>query len=228
MTWCTMRIFIIDRQVIFREGLKSILGAFRDCELVGEAASTEAAFPLIHTARADLLVVDLEESGNDLRSAIRGLKQLVPESELALLTSRPLAQSLIDSVATGARGYIVKSETGEAIVNALRRIARGQHYVSPSLEHIFARLRQARFPPTVLDVLSPRERHVFQLVTEGIDAAGIAERFGVSRKTIETHKCRILKKFGLDNTAALVRFAALQGLMRKTTAVAAAEATRWV
>jgi DNA-binding NarL/FixJ family response regulator len=68
----------------------------------------------------------------------------------------------------------------------------------------------------VLDVLSPRERVVFRLVANGADAAGIAARFGVSRKTIETHKCRIFKKFGLDNTAALVRFAALQGLIAET------------
>jgi DNA-binding NarL/FixJ family response regulator len=163
-------------------------------------------------------------SGEALKTSIRGFKQATPDAEVALLTSNAVAQDLIDSAAAGARGYILKSETGESIVNAFRRIARGQHYVTPSLEHIFARLRQARFPPTVLDVLSPRERHVFRLVTEGIDAAGIAERFGVSRKTIETHKCRILKKFGLDNTAALVRFAALQGLMSHPEPV---EAPRW-
>jgi two-component system NarL family response regulator len=208
-----MRIFMIDGQVVFREGLKSVLGASRDSELVGEAATIAEAFPIVPMARADLLVVDPLVSGEALKATIRDLKQRVPEAEFALLTSNAVAQDLIDAVAAGARGYILKSETGEAIVNAFRRVARGQHYVTPSLEHIFARLRQARFPPTVLDVLSPRERHVFRLVTEGLDAAGIAERFGVSRKTIETHKCRILKKFGLDNTAALVRFAALQGLM---------------
>jgi DNA-binding NarL/FixJ family response regulator len=213
-----MRIFIIDGQVVFREGLKAVLAACRDCELCGEAASAEAAFPLLPAARPDVLVLDLGLQGDALKAALRGLAEHWPDAALALLTSNPIAQDLIDAVAAGARGYILKSESGEAIANALRRVARGQHYVTPSLENIFARLRQARFPPTVLDVLSPRERHVFQLVTEGVDAAGIALRFGVSRKTIETHKCRILKKFGLDNTAALVRFAALQGLMTMTGA----------
>jgi two-component system, NarL family, response regulator NreC len=210
-----MRIFIIDGQVVFREGLKAVLGASRDCELVGEAPAADITSPDVLAARPDLLVVDPTLSGDALKTAIRTFKQRSPDAEVALLTSKAVAQDLIDAVAAGARGYILKSETGEAIVNAFRRIARGQHYVTPSLDHIFTRLRQARFPPTVLDVLSPRERHVFRLVTEGLDAAGIAERFGVSRKTIETHKCRILKKFGLDNTAALVRFAALQGLMSR-------------
>jgi two-component system NarL family response regulator len=218
-----MRIFIIDGQVVFREGLKAVLAGFRDCELVGEAATPEEAFPVVPATRADLLVADLVHSGDPLKGAIRTFKQRLPAAEVALLTSNAIAQDLIDAVATGARGYILKSETGEAIVNAFRRVARGQHYVTPHLEHIFTRLRQARFPPTVLDVLSPRERHVFRLVTEGLDAAGIAERFGVSRKTIETHKCRILKKFGLDNTAALVRFAALQGLMSRP----GVEAPQW-
>jgi two-component system NarL family response regulator len=225
MTGRAMRIFIIDGQVVFREGLKSVLGASRDCELVGEAATTEEAFPILPMARADLLVVDPLVSGEALKALIRDFKQRVPGAEFALLTSNAVAQDLIDAVAAGARGYILKSETGESIVNALRRIARSQHYITPSLEHIFSRLRQARFPPTILDVLSPRERHVFRLVTEGLDAAGIAERFGVSRKTIETHKCRILKKFGLDNTAALVRFAALQGLMTEREAEAAPQWT---
>jgi two-component system NarL family response regulator len=224
MTVTEMRIFMIDGQVVFREGLKSVLATSRDCELVGEAASADAAFPIVPTTRADLLVVDPVVSGEALKASIRAFKQSMPDTEVALLTSNAVAQDLIDSIAAGARGYILKSETGDSIVNAFRRIARGQHYVTASLEHIFARLRQARFPPTVLDVLSPRERHVFRLVTEGIDAAGIAERFGVSRKTIETHKCRILKKFGLDNTAALVRFAALQGLMSHPEV---AEAPQW-
>src|SRR4051812_18631542 len=121
MTKTTMRIFIIDSQIVFREGLKAVLAECRDCELVGEASSVDAALPLVHVARPDLLVVDFVLSGEELRSAIRNLKQRVPDAELALLTSHGLAQSLIDALSTGARGYIVKSETGEAIVNALRR-----------------------------------------------------------------------------------------------------------
>jgi DNA-binding NarL/FixJ family response regulator len=212
MTDC-MRVFIIDSQIVFREGLKSVLAAHRDFEVIGEATSADEAFPFVHVARPDLLIADLAPAHAPLGPAVRALKEHQPETEIALLTSNPVAQDLIDAVAAGALGYILKSESIDAIMRALRRVARGQHYVTPSLESLFARLRQARFPATVLDVLSPRERHVFRLVTEGLDAAGIAERFGVSRKTIETHKCRILKKFGLDNTAGLVRFAALQGLM---------------
>jgi DNA-binding NarL/FixJ family response regulator len=164
-------------------------------------------------ARPDLLVVDLMQAGDGPTTAITELRQRVPRAAIALLTSSAIAQDLIDAVAAGALGYILKSEPAEVILNAFRRVAHGQHYVTPDLEPIFVRLRQARFPPKVLDVLSPRERHVFHLVTEGLETNEIAEQFGVSRKTIETHKCRILKKFGLPSTAALVRFAALQGLM---------------
>jgi len=208
-----MRIFIIDNQIVFREGLKAVFAAFRDCELVGEASSVDSAFPFVDAAQPELLVADPGLSGAALKDALRRLKEAVPAGQITLLTSIPVAQDLVDAVAAGAIGYILKSEPVDAVMAALRRVVRGQHYVTPSLEHIFARLRQARFPATVLDVLSPRERHVFRLVAEGVDAAGIAQRFGVSRKTVETHKCRILKKFGLDNTAALVRFAALQGFI---------------
>jgi DNA-binding NarL/FixJ family response regulator len=208
-----MRIFVIDNQIVFRTGLKVVLGGFRDTELVGEASSVEGAFPLAPLLCPDLLVAELPLVGDELRDAIIRLKQGVPTAQIALLTSSPVAQDLVDAVAAGALGYILRTEPVDAVMGALRRVARGQHYVTPSLEHLFARLRQARFPATVLDVLSPRERLVFRLVTEGVAAAGIAERFGVSRKTIETHKCRIFKKFGLDNTADLVRFAAVQGFI---------------
>jgi DNA-binding NarL/FixJ family response regulator len=208
-----MRIFIIDAQVVFREGLKSVLSEFRDCEIVGEAAMTDEALPLLEAARPDLVVVDLVLSAGDLRGVIAALKERAPAAAIALLTSGAVAQDLNDAVSAGALGYVLKSEPIDAIVTALRRVGRGQHYVTPDLEHIFDRLRQARFPATVLDVLSPRERHVFKLVTDGLDTAEIAQQFGVSRKTIETHKCRILRKFGLPSTAALVRFAAVQGLM---------------
>jgi DNA-binding NarL/FixJ family response regulator len=211
-----MRIFIVDNQIVFREGLKAVLVAARDSELVGEASSVDSAFPLVHATRPELLVLDLALSGEALKDAIRGLKEAAPEAQIAILTSIPVAQDLVDAIAAGAIGYVLKTESVDSVMGALRRVARGQHYVTPSLEHIFARLRQARFPATVLDVLSPRERVVFRLVAEGVDAAGIAERFGVSRKTVETHKCRILKKFGLDNTAALVRFAAVQGYIAMT------------
>jgi DNA-binding NarL/FixJ family response regulator len=208
-----MRIFVIDAQVVFREGLKSVLGAFSDCDLVGEAATAEEALPLIQSARPDLIVVDFVLSSADRRGAIAAFKERAPAAEVALLTSSAVAQDLNDAVSAGALGYVLKSEPIDAIVRALRRVARGQQYVTPDLERIFDRLRHARFPATVLDVLSPRERHVFRLVTDGLDTAEIAQQFGVSRKTIETHKCRILKKFGLSSTAALVRFAAVQGLM---------------
>jgi DNA-binding NarL/FixJ family response regulator len=122
-------------------------------------------------------------------------------------------QDLIDAFSAGVLGYVLKSESIDDLVNALRRVARGQRYTTPCLQHIFGRLQRAGFPTTVLGVLSPRESHVFRLVTEGMATADIAARFGVSRKTIETHKYRILKKLGLDSTAALVRFAALQGLI---------------
>jgi DNA-binding NarL/FixJ family response regulator len=208
-----IRIFIIDAQVVFREGLKSVLAAYPDCDLVGEAATVEESLPMVPAAQPDLIIVDFVLSSVDLKTAIVSLKQRAPASEVALLTSSAVAQDLNDAVAAGARGYVLKSEPIDAIVRALRRVARGQQYVTPDLEHIFDRLRQARFPATVLDVLSPRERHVFRLVTDGLDTVEIAQQFGVSRKTIETHKCRILKKFGLSSTAALVRFAAVQGLM---------------
>src|SRR5678815_2847798 len=132
-----MRIFIVDNQIVFREGLKAVLVAARDSELVGEASSVDSAFPLVHATRPELLVVDLALSGDALKDAIRRLKEAAPEAQIAILTTIPVAQDLVDAIAAGAIGYVLKTESVDSVMGALRRVARGQHYVTPSLEHIF-------------------------------------------------------------------------------------------
>jgi DNA-binding NarL/FixJ family response regulator len=222
-----MRIFIIDGDVVYRQGLKSVLGCFWDCEVVGEAATVDEALRTLDLLRPELFLVDCLVnrllSDTEAASAINALKQRVPEAEIVVLTPGAVVQDLIDAFGAGALGFVLKSESVEALVNALRRVARGQRYITPVLQHIFARLRRARFPTSVMGVLSPREAHVFRLVMDGMVTAEIAARFGVSRKTIETHKHRILKKLGLGSTAALVRFAALQGLITTSAGAAAVD-----
>jgi DNA-binding NarL/FixJ family response regulator len=208
-----MRVFIIDGQLVFREGLETILAAHREIFLVGSAATVEAALPFAGVAEPDLFVVDFELSGRKARELTAVLRRCVPAADVLILTASAVVQDLIDGFAAGALGYALKTETGEAVVTAIRRVARGQNYVTPCFENIFARLRRSHFPATLVGVLSPREQVVFRLVTAGQSTADIAAEFGVSRKTIETHKHRIMRKFGVASTAELVRFAALQRLL---------------
>lgn len=217
-----MRVFIIDGHVVFREGLKSVLGW--EFDVVGETASARSAFSLLDLARPDVVVADLMLSGCGAKSLTAELKRRMPLAEVVILAPHAIVQDFIDGFAAGALGYVLKSEPIDAVAKALRRVARGQRYVTPSLEHIFMRWQRAGFPASALGVLSPRERHVFRLVTEGRDTGEMAAHFGVSRKTIETHKYRIMKKLGLASTAELVRFAALQGLMPFARPAAEAQA----
>src|SRR4051812_22734515 len=104
-----MRIFVIDAQVVFREGLKSVLTEFRDCEIVGEAATADEALPQLPAARPDLIVVDFVLSSADLRREIVALKQRAPAAAIALLASSAVAQDLNEAVSAGALGYVLKS-----------------------------------------------------------------------------------------------------------------------
>lgn len=209
-----MRVFIIDDHVVYREGLKSVLAAQPDFEVVGEAAAARAAFPDVDKQRPDLVVLDLILPGMDGCSAARELARRLPQARVAVLTACEAVQDLLDTQDAGVLGYVLKSETTEAVVAALRRVGKGQSYVTPSLAPICQRASRAGTARTALGLLSEREREVFRLAIDGLVTAEIARELCISRKTVETHKYRIQRKFGLRSTTDLVRFAALQGLIR--------------
>jgi DNA-binding NarL/FixJ family response regulator len=208
-----MRVIIVDDHVVFREGLKSVLSAFDDMDVVGEASSAYEAFTLADTADPDLIVADLVLPGLDGCEMARELRRRRPETRLLVLTACDTAQDLLDALDAGIQGYALKSESVEAVVSAMRRVAGGHQYVAPKLAHISERVRRSGVARTVLALLSAREREVFLLTTAGLAAAEIASELSISRKTVETHRYRIQKKFGLRNASDLVRFAALHDLI---------------
>jgi RNA polymerase sigma factor (sigma-70 family) len=208
-----MRVIIVDHHVVFREGLKSVLAAFDDLKVVGEASTAKEGFRLAGDQLPDLIVMDLVLPGLDGCELARELRRRRPDVQLLVLTACDAAQDLLDALDAGVQGYALKSEPVEAIVNAMRMVGSGRRYVAQKLSHISERVRRSGLARTVLALLSAREREVFRLSTAGLPAAEIAKELSISRKTVETHRYRIQKKFGLHSTTELVRFAALHDLI---------------
>jgi two-component system response regulator NreC len=208
-----MRVFIIDGHIVFREGLSAVLNDHRDFTLAGCAADLTTVLAEPEGTPPDIYVVDFVMAGGNPARVTETLRLISPESKVLLLTASAVVQHLIEGFSAGALGYVLKSEPVAGVMTAIRRVGRGQPYVSPSLQHIFERLRRSRFPATVLGVLSERERLVFNLVTAGRSTIEIAEQLSVSRKTVETHKYRIMRKLGVSGTGELIRYAALQDLL---------------
>jgi|1185.fasta_scaffold86913_1 two-component system response regulator NreC len=208
-----MRIFILDDEPIVRAGLRQIFATESDVVIAGEAGSAREAFQSIEAARPDVVVVDLVLPGMDGAAATRDLRHRVPEARILILTIHARLRDVLDVFAAGALGFALKTEPVDSLVAALRAVARGQRYVSPTLAPLLEKTRQPS-ASDVLDRLSVREREVFQLITCGTRIVDAARELCISRKTVETHVYRLYRKLGCHNVGDLVRFAAEHGLLR--------------
>jgi DNA-binding NarL/FixJ family response regulator len=208
-----MRIFIIDDEPIVRAGLRQIFSSEADVVIVGEAGSAREAFQSIQIATPDVVVVDLVLPGMDGTAATRDLRHRVPQARILVLTIHGRLRDVQDVFAAGALGFALKTEPVGSLVAALRTVAKGQRYVTPTLAPLLERPRDPG-SADVLDRLSVREREVFQLITCGTRIVDAARELCISRKTVETHVYRLYRKLGCHNVGDLVRFAAEHGLLR--------------
>lgn len=202
------RVFVVDDHPVMRTGLAALLES--DAELVpcGEAADPESAFERIRQQRPDLVLLDLSlgtvTAGLDL---IRRLHAEMPDLQI-LVISMHEEQIYADRVLrAGARGFIGKHESPEALLDAIHTVLRGELALSPDLSRSLVERAVGRADrPRVDDVaqLSDRELEIFSLIGEGVGTREIARRLGVSPKTVETHRERIKVKLGIGSATELV------------------------
>jgi two-component system, NarL family, response regulator NreC len=211
-----MKIVIVDDHALFRSGLKQVLAGVADCEVVGEAATARAAFPVIDAERPDVVILDLLLPGMDGCSAVREMARRLPEARVLILTMCDSLDEVFEALSAGVVGYILKSEPIATLLEALRCVYRGVRYLSPNLAARSRDLAADSSTNSALSSLSEREREVFHLAARGLANLEIARELCISRKTVETHKYRLQKKLGLHNANDLLRFAARHGLIRRT------------
>jgi DNA-binding NarL/FixJ family response regulator len=182
----------------------------------GEADSLAAALPMLAESRPDVVVLDSAVPGNGGLSALRHLLRKSPECPVLVLSAHLAEDFAAEAFAAGAMGYTGKDGTAEEIVTAIREVAAGQRYLSARLvlervnQHLLERPAGDRAP---LDVLSAREREVFRLLVLGCSNEEAADRLHISRRTVETHRSRILKKLRVHSAVELLRLAARHGLI---------------
>lgn len=213
----TLRVAIVDAHPLYRLGLRTAISDHgRGLEVAGEADSLETAMPLLARSRPDVVVLDSSVPGTAGFSALRQLLRRQPDGRVLVLSPRIAEDFAADAFAAGALGYAGKVATAEEIVRAIREVAAGQRYLCPRLaldrvnQHLLERPAGERAP---LDVLSAREREVFRLLVLGCSNDEVAERLRISRRTVETHRSRILKKLRVHSAVELLRLAARHGLI---------------
>lgn len=214
----TIRILIADDHTLVRSGLKLILAAQPDFELVGEAATGEESIARTKELVPDVLLLDIGMPGMNGVDAARVIRREVPEVRIVVLTMYDDEAYLQQFLQMGAAGYVMKQAADTELVSAIRAVQRGESFIHPSLTRqlIQLYLKQSQPPPAAESKtaeLSPRETEVLRLVALGYSAQQIASELGISVSTVETHRAHVSEKLGLHGRAQLVRYALNVGLL---------------
>jgi two-component system response regulator NreC len=209
-----IRVLVADDHAVLRAGLRLLIGAQADMEVVAEAADGEEAVRKAVESRPDVVLMDLTMPGSGGIRAVERIRQECPSSRVLVLTMLDVPAYLRSALAAGASGYVVKSAADSELLSAIRAVHRGRTVLDPELAASVLQNALGRRPAggPGAGLLSPREREVLDLIAQGYTNQQIADRFGLSVKTIETHRSRLVEKLGLRSRAELVRYALDSGL----------------
>jgi DNA-binding NarL/FixJ family response regulator len=221
----TIRLLLVDDHTLLRSGLRMLLTAEPDFEVVGEAASGEEAVVLAAELRPDVVLMDLSMPGIGGLEAIRRIAAAQLPTRVLALTVHAESEYLMPVLEAGGSGYVTKHSADRELGDAIRVVARGDVFLYPSAARVLAQTLRTPTPtPRESDpvhLLSPREREVLTLTAEGYSSTEIGERLGLSHKTVETYRQRLMDKLEMRHRSDLVRFALSRGLLAAAVPAAA-------
>jgi DNA-binding NarL/FixJ family response regulator len=206
------RILIADDHEVLRRGLRSLIEAERaDWRVCGEAATGREAVDMALELRPDVAVLDLKMPDLSGLEATRQIRRYLPAAEILIYTMHEADQLVRNVLFSGARGYLLKSESAAQLVLAIDALARHRPYFSPTISETllagFLNGGLAAAEDESNGHLTPREREILQLLAEGNTSKAIAVRLCISLKTVETHRAHIMRKLGVGSIVELVRYA---------------------
>jgi two-component system, NarL family, response regulator NreC len=207
-----IKILLADDHTIVRQGLKLILSAHADMQVLAEAANGREAVELAAKLHPDIVLMDVAMPEVNGIEATRQMVAANPRIRILVLSMHKESVYVREILRAGARGYILKDAIDTELLTAIRSVARGDGYISPAVSG--ALLNDFRGnAANPIDLLSPREREVLQLIAEGKTNKEIATRLNLSVYTVDSHRGKVMEKLNLHSTGELVRFAMKQGLV---------------
>jgi two-component system response regulator NreC len=214
----SIRVFIVDDHGILRGGLRALLSAQADMDVVGEAAGGIDAESGVVKTEPDVVLMDIGMPRGGGLAAIAAIKSVRPTTRILVLTVHDEVGYVRAAADAGAVGYVVKSAVDTELLAAIRAVAKGRSFMDVSVglglaEDSMLRKPQATFGGRETPQLSGREREVMARVAEGYTNSQIAEALGLGVKSVETYRARVMDKLGLASRADLVRFALESGVL---------------
>ena len=206
-----IRILLTDDHTLFRQGIRTLLSAETDLEIVGEAANGAEAVEKTTEFRPDIVLMDIGMPGLSSFEATRQIKKLRPDTKILFLTMYDDEDYLVQCMEVGASGYVLKDSPAQQLLAALRDVYRGGSYLSPRMlsqlvDDFRSRIKTAHRQPRFA-TLTAREKEILKLLAEGQSVKEIAAGLNLSVKTVEAHKFNLMRKLDIHNKAHLVQYA---------------------
>lgn len=213
-TDATTRVFLLDDHEVVRRGVKDLIDQEDDLEVVGEAGSVAEALDAVDSTRPDVAVLDVQLADGTGIEVCRDIRSAHPEVRCMMLTSFTDEEAMLDSIVAGAAGYVLKQIRGNELVTSIRRVAAGQMlHDAVTRERALERLRRAPEEDLRLASLTPQERRILMLLTEGLTNREIGDRMSLAEKTVKNYITNLLAKLGMKRrTEAAVYAARSKGL----------------
>ena len=220
-----IRVLFTDDHTLFRQGIRNLLSAEADIEVIGEASNASESVTLAQEAHPDVVLMDIGMAGMSSFEATRQIRRERPETRVLFLSMYDDEDYLAECLEIGGSGYVLKDSPADQLITAIREVHRGGSFLSPRL---LTRLvddfrmqgrggsaRQPRF-----GTLTKREREILKMLAEGRSVKEIASGFDLSVKTVEAHKFNLMRKLDIHNKAQLVQYAIQKKVIRLAEPVA--------
>jgi DNA-binding NarL/FixJ family response regulator len=211
----TIRVVLVDDQVLFRTGIRMVIASQPDLEVVGEASDGREALAVVTETRPDVVLMDIRMPVMDGIEATEKVVAMPDPPRVVVLTTFDLDEAAMRAIRGGASGFLLKDSDPEFLLAAIRTVHAGTAVLAPSAtRELMERLDRTRTPvPVEFDDLTARERDIFLLAARGLSNAEIATQEFVSEATVKTHVSRVLGKLGLRDRVQLVVYAYEHGLI---------------
>ena len=206
-----IRVFLVDDHALVRQGLKALLER-EGFQIAGEASNGKEALQQMPDVKPDVAILDISMPLLNGLGTAREMQKCSPRTKSIILTRHEEAPYVTEALHAGVRGYVLKRQVATELVEAIRMVCRGGFYLSPHISRavVDAYLSKTGNAP---DPLTSRERQVLQLVGEGKSTKEVGQVLGISAKTAESHRARLMRKLDIHETASLVRYAIRSGLV---------------
>lgn len=214
-----IRVLLVDDHALVRAGIRALLQTLQGIEVVAETGDGVEVLLLIETHRPDVLLMDVAMPGmNGLEAAARVVKNF-PTVHVVMLSMHANEEYVLKALRVGADGYLMKDAGTPELELAIRAVVRGETYLSPRVsKRVVAEYVQRVAGETgPLELLTPRQREILQLIAEGHTTKNIAQRLDIDVKTVEAHRAQLMARLDIHDVAGLVRFAVRMGLVSSET-----------